>query len=326
MKTKSKRLLLVLSSAALVVPAVVVLAKAHCDAHYYDGYDVAAPLNIALRQSLEHPGYTRTDFTFDGLPGRPVPAALALPETSAPPWPCILFLHGIGQDKEFLDEIAPPFVAAGFAVATFDQFMRGERRLKEANVLEEVLAFRHRAAFTVIESRRLIDYLATRADIDMRRIYICGASYGAITGCNVAAFDKRVAAAAITYGGGDLPRLLASEEAAKLLAFWLRPAVYAAAWFLAPADPVKHVADIAPRPVLFQNGRHDALIPPAAAQALFDAAGEPKAMTWYDSNHIGLDREHTERVVNDAIAWLLQQDRLILSNSIDAEQQEGTEE
>jgi fermentation-respiration switch protein FrsA (DUF1100 family) len=68
------------------------------------------------------------------------------------------------------------------------------------------------------------------------------------------------------------------------------------------------VAEIAPRPVFFQNGTHDSLIATPAAQAFYDAAADPKEILWYDSDHVGEDEEHTWKVILDAIAWLKKQD------------------
>ena len=65
---------------------------------------------------------------------------------------------------------------------------------------------------------------------------------------------------------------------------------------------------IAPRPVLFQHGTHDILIPTPAAEAFQEAAREPKAITWYDSNHVGMDEAHTRKVLDEAISWLVKQD------------------
>jgi hypothetical protein len=49
-------------------------------------------------------------------------------------------------------------------------------------------------------------------------------------------------------------------------------------------------------------------VPAAAGEALQKAAGEPKKITWYDSDHVGIDLEHTKRVLRDALQWLLEQD------------------
>ena len=71
-------------------------------------------------------------------------------------------------------------------------------------------AFAQRAAKTVNETRRLIDYLSAHPDIDPQRIYLVGASYGAVTGSIVMAKDKRLRAGVLVYGGGDYRKLLDS--------------------------------------------------------------------------------------------------------------------
>ncbi|HIJ66017.1 MAG TPA: alpha/beta fold hydrolase [Candidatus Hydrogenedentes bacterium] len=287
--------------------------KQWCDAHYYEGYDPALPLDVVEGSYAECDGYDRCAFTFQGLPGDMVPALLARPASGAKPFPCVVFLHGIGQSKEFLDAIAKPFTLAGFAVATFDQYTRGERGRPSERPWAATLALRERAARTVIETRRLIDCLETRQDVDPERVYLCGASFGAITGANAAAFDNRIRAVVLTYGGGNVRLLLSSQAVAERAGRWTPLLTRLGAYVFAPADPLKHVDAIVPRPVYFQNGTEDSLIPRAAAEALQDAAGEPKTITWYDSDHVGIDPEHTERVLADAVEWLVAQDVLIQS-------------
>jgi dienelactone hydrolase len=280
------------------------IVKARADAAYFDGYDAAAPLNAQVWDDSSSFDYRRIAFTFDGLPGQPVPAILGVPKDDEA-FPCVIFLHGIGQDKSFHDEIAPIFTEAGFAIATFDQYTRGERKLDDgANLFEEALALRRRAALTVLETRRLVDYLITRNDIDPDRIYLLGASFGAITGSTAAAFEPRIRAAVLTYGGGDFSKLFASREAKAALGPLHGPVAALTGYLMAPADPVQYVADIAPRPVLLQNGEGDGIIPPSAARALQDAAAQPKKVVWYDGDHIGLDEDHVRRVLDDTIEWL----------------------
>ncbi len=304
----------VVAMAVLLVLGISVF-KIVWDAGYYDGYDARLPLNASIREEKtwpeEEPDYRRIDFTYEGLEGQVVPAIAALPLEGDGPFPCAVFLHGIGQGKKFLDEIAAPFVEAGFVIVTFDQYTRGERRLKDATKLEELLALRRRGALTVIETRRLLDYLEGRDDIAADRIYMLGASYGAITGSTAAAFDTRFRAVALCYGGANLKRLVDNPEAAEMLGALATPAKVLLAWLLAPGDPAHHVAEISPRPILFQNGTHDSLIPTPAAQAFYDAAAEPKEIIWYDSDHVGLDEAHTWKVIHEAIAWLKRQDAAV---------------
>jgi len=293
----------------LVVGGLTV-SKIAMDATYFNGYDPKAPLDAKVTDIQENPGYLRTELYFNGYMNQRVPTLLATPKENKGPWPCIIFLHGIGQEKGFLDEIAEPFVQAGFAFVSFDQLMRGERRLKNTSPLEEAKAFRLRPAFTVNDTRRLIDYLQTRADIFPNRIYLTGASYGAITGSTVAAFDQRIPAVSLCYGGANIPEMLEARmvagEIRKRAPMWFAKAV---AWYLlSPADPANYIARISPRPIFFQNGTDDGLISAGAAKALHNAAKEPKTVKYYDGDHIGTDRETVAKVLDDILTFFKEQD------------------
>lgn len=59
---------------------------------------------------------------------------------------------------------------------------------------------------------------------------------------------------------------------------------------LSDADPLAHVARVAPRPILFIHGAHDPYVPVRDQDALFDAACDPKSM-WRvpDAGHRNAD-------------------------------------
>jgi dienelactone hydrolase len=315
-------------------------------ANYFDNYDPAAPLNVSVQETTEindgepEQRYSITRFTFDGYGGEKVPSLITRPVAPQKQrLPAIIFLHGIGQNKNFLKVITAPYNRGGFIVTSFDQYTQGERKPERRDsALAALAAFMERPAKTVNEARRLVDYLQTRSDVDPRRIYLVGASYGAIMGSTVLAKDKRIRAGVLVYGGGDFSKLLDSKaihlgvaaalgvvrvgnlnpekgplpeltpsqdrQVAAVLAL-IKP-------FVDPvfgvADPVRYASRISPTPVYFQNGTRDSLIAPAAAKALQDAACEPKKITWYDSDHVGFDREQTKQVLEDGLNWLVQQD------------------
>src|SRR5205085_509195 len=106
---------------------------------------------------------------------------------------------------------------------------------------------------------------------------------------------------------GSLPELTPSaEKQASAVLGSIKPFVKL---FFGVVDPVRYAAQISPTPVYFQNGTHDVLISPSAGKALQEAAGEPKKITWYDSDHVGIDRNQTRRVLDDGLEWLVEQDR-----------------
>ncbi len=339
----------VLKVAAVVVPVLVVVLwanKAYRDKRYFDNYDAAAPLNIAgsereeVNRETPEKAYVIRKFSFDGYNGEKVPTLMSAPVKGAgKKLPTVVFLHGVGQSKSFLKQIAAPFNQTGFVLVSFDQFMQGERKLpKKSPLLTLLKAFRDRPAKTVNEARRLIDYLVTCPEVDSSRIYLVGASYGAVMGSTVMAKDKRIRAGVLVYGGGDLGKLLDSyanhlvvaaalhlidrknlnvekpplPQLTTMQELMVRPVlgtiVSVARYFMGACDPIKYVGKIAPAPVYFQNGKHDCMVPAAAAKALQDAAGEPKKITWYDSDHVGIDVEQTKGVLKDGLQWLLEQD------------------
>ncbi len=282
------------------------VAKNRADAHYFDGYVATFPLN-ATEEPIEirEEGYRRQEAVFESIPGERVPALLTFPLEGDGPFPCVVFLHGIGQRKDFLDEITLPFNQAGFAMASFDQFTRGGRALSdESGMINEASAFLRRAPQTIIDTRRILDYLATRNEIDNDRVFLVGASYGAITGATAAAKDTRFRAVVLVYGGGNIGKMLEASAIRSELGSFIYIVKPLTWYLLSKADPVHYVGAISPRPVLIQNGRFDQLISNDAAFALQEACNDPKTVLWYDSDHVGMEEGNTMQVLNDALVWL----------------------
>lgn len=314
MKKILRRALRALGVCLLLLLAGLAALKAYLDATYFDGYDPAAPLRAEVAEERVMPAFRWIKFYYAGHRGSRVPAVMALPKDAPGPFPCVVFLHGIGNDKELMRKLQMdvPFVEAGFAFVTFDQWTRGERKLQTRSDLARAEAFRVRAAYTVNDTRRLLDYLTSRPDIAADRIYLVGVSYGAITGTTAAALDARIRAAVLIYGGGNLWRLLQAREIGELSR--TRRLLYSAvAWYFCSVfDPVRYAPRIAPRPVLLQNGRADSVIPVSAARALQEAARPPKRILWYEGDHLDrtgeADGATIRRVLGDALEFLREVD------------------
>ena len=293
------------------------------DARYFSDYDPNLPFHavagtpesvddVAEVFGAQRPRhYQRFTVAFESRPGEKVPTLVTLPKTYTGRLPLIILLHGAGQGKEFLDEITSPFNEAGFAMACFDQVTRGERKV-EGGPLAQVVAFRQRPWKTVNDTRRLIDYLETRPEVDPARIYLIGASFGAITGCSAVALEKRITAAVLVVGGGNLRVMLNApfvREHVPYLAYVFGKPL--ALFLMRPGDPIHYVAQTSPTPLLFLNGAEDTWVTPEAGKELFNAAGDPKEIRWYPCDHPGL-REKDNPVVlemlDDACQWFLEKD------------------
>ena len=67
-------------------------------------------------------------------------------------------------------------------------------------------------------------------------------------------------------------------------------------------DPITHVSNLSPAPILFQFGNDDFHVPLERVNDFFETAQEPKEMKIYESGH-GLNETSTR----DRKEWLKQQ-------------------
>jgi fermentation-respiration switch protein FrsA (DUF1100 family) len=94
-----------------------------------------------------------------------------------------------------------------------------------------------------------------------------------------------VRAVALLYGGADLPRL--ARYRLRDRPTWEREtAAWGLALFFADLEPARWIGRVAPRPVLFLNGRHDEFVGAGSARLLHARAREPKTVLWLDTAHL----------------------------------------
>ena len=155
-----------------------------------------------------------------------------------------------------------------------------------ATFLRDVPALRT-ALFEMFPSVMLVmDYLRTRPDVDTSRIVMLGYSFGAPFVPCVAAHERRFAAAAMVYGGGDLRSLIAHNVGRYQGEVVSASAGMLAGFLLGPVEPMKYAGKISPIPLVMINGTEDEQIPRENAERFFAAAGEPKVLRWIESRHV----------------------------------------
>jgi dienelactone hydrolase len=308
-----------------LLPAVSVLAAAPPDsvdraAAYRAAlplyqYDRKKPLAVRAVTTSSTDSVRVTRFSYSGANGDRVPALLALPAKTAGAHaaPCLILLHGLGGSKDSLLPLAIYAAKRGYAALAIDEYGQGARAASGGQAgsegLQGMLASGLRQ--TVIDVRRGLDYLATRREIDRKRIGLIGLSMGGIVGGIAAGVDTRIKAAALISGGGDLAliiKALADRDAT--IGGQSMSAYKTVDWtflrgFLAAEDPLTFAAHIAPRALLMIHGRRDTIVAPAAAEALYTAAhAAPRAdatIHWYpDAGHI----PPFDKVLPDVMEWL----------------------
>jgi cephalosporin-C deacetylase-like acetyl esterase len=277
----------------LLVLLIVLLAAslgARADAPSWDqlkayySYDATQPLAPQVETPVDRGTMTAQTIRFRSVNDQTVPATLCRPKGTAKP-PVILFLHGLGGNRSNAEVALSPIVCPqGIATFAIDAAHHGERKTQDKDALGDdpagtVSLFQQ----TIIDNRRAIDYLLTRDDLDASRLTLVGVSMGSIMGSILTAVDERIRAPFLVVGGGDMIALFtkSDNEVVKRMREKfgdLGPLRDRFAYI----EPTNFAAHIAPRPLAMLNGKSDPIVPPPCAQALFDAAADPKSLTWYE--------------------------------------------
>lgn len=286
---------------ALLVGSVIVV-KYRADKRVFAGYDAGLPLDVEVLDSTETAAGTKQLIEITGLAGERIPLRVIIPANAEPPYRSVVFLYGIGQDLRFFDRIADLFGERGVLLVMPEQYNRGVRR--EMRGFREVFALHERSSRIVPETRRAVDYLLQRGDVDPERLDLFGASYGGIMGCAVMNHEPRFRSAVIALAGGDLPMLIGSLVDSEDMGFASPFVKTFGSWMLSAFEPLDQVAGIGIRPVLFQHLEGDELIPKESADALFEAAPEPKSRSWLKDSHTSIDEKTVEALIEEALEWL----------------------
>lgn len=140
---------------------------------------------------------------------------------------------------------------------------------------------------TVLDHRRVIDWLETRAEVDAARIGIFGISMGGIKGAMLAPLEGRIRAAIIGLAGGDLPFILAystepgvTRHREKFLTDRGLTAEQGEAVLrkIIKRDPLVYAPYIDPRRVLLVLARYDTVVPIAKGLELKERMGNPETI------------------------------------------------
>jgi dienelactone hydrolase len=150
--------------------------------------------------------YAQEHFTFASEADERVPGIAVKRDAPGGRRAAVIAVHGTGDQKEAMLPLLRALADRGFLAVAIDGRYHGEREKSPSDYITAILgAYRsgHRHPFlydTVWDVLRLVDYLATRSDVDPARIGMMGISKGGIETYLAAAADTRIAAAVPILG------------------------------------------------------------------------------------------------------------------------------
>jgi dienelactone hydrolase len=199
-------------------------------------------------------------------PDEPVPALIYYKKGNKG-MPVVIFMHGLGGNKEQYPERMQALARKGLFVVAIDAHLHGERKVpgifpagKNLGRLGNdysIWVHQSSVSHTARDISRIIDALSARSDVDLSRVGVSGVSMGSST-CMVAAWrDRRISVVAGLIGAVDFWYDMTktppgSEQDAKRKA--LSPRVRQLVDSLNPQD---HKAAYAPNALFLANGARD---------------------------------------------------------------------
>ncbi|MFY2557550.1 prolyl oligopeptidase family serine peptidase [Corallococcus terminator] len=261
-------------------------------------YDAKTPLDVKTVRTQRRGDVTVTELTYASPKGGRVPAYLVTPPGPGP-FAGLTFLHwGQGSKNEFLDEalsLARAGVVSLLVDAPHVRPLPWRGSLKGAAIYDTSLQM-------LVDMRRAVDLLASRPEVDARRLGYVGHSMGAMAGGALAGVEPRLRAFVLMNGVGDYSKSIREMELdnEKQLADAMSKEDFAKLVRKMEAlDGVVGVSHAAPRALFFQNGRSDPWVTAAQVNAFIDAATLPKLAKVYEGGH-----ELGEAARRDRAQWL----------------------
>ena len=258
----------------------------------------AAPLDPRLLESVDKGDYTREKWLLRTSAYTLMPVYVLVPKQGAPPYPVVVAFHGHGYgvkdivglwedgaERDTPDGYHKDFAVAlcrrGFVVAAPEISCFGERQTDFAYLNTTIgqgvpttcdhtakLAFHlggSALALRAYDGRKLIDYLATRPDVDVNRLGAMGISGGGMHTFFSTCTDTRIKACVVSgYYSTFKDSILAMSHCTCNFVPGL--------WQFGEMSDL--VGLIAPRPFLVEAGSRDPIFPIAAVRQSVATARE----------------------------------------------------
>src|SRR5215467_6965431 len=259
--------------------------------------------------------YVRERWHLEWRPGDPIDVYVLKPRGVDKP-PVVLYLYSYPQDTDRFktDSWGGYATGNGFAAVGFVSALTGHRLERRPPAETFFTELPESIGGSVHDVQMILNYLATRKDLDLDRVGMFGQGSGGTIALLAAATDARIKAVDVLTPWGDWPTFISkssfvpSEDRLKIN----NPEFLAK---MKPLDPLEWIARIKARSVRMQDVRKDGHMPDAAqanleaaapdfveinqfgdAAALVPAAANGKLLEWIKAS---LEPDRKERAAAD---------------------------
>lgn len=275
--------------------------------HLFD-YDQKAPLDIQPGATKDFEGVKIHDLTYASPKGGRVPAYLVVPAGKGPYAGIVHQHYGLGDRSEFVPEALALARAGAISLLIDATFIRPAPWTRPGGFgdFAQPEASRDSIVQGVIDLRRGVDLLVSRADIDPKRIGFVGHSYGANIGGILAGVEKRFRSFVLMAGFASATEdMFGASHPGIVVSIQTTPKDQLQKYIqtTAPLDAIHYVGHAAPSSVFLQFARYDLFIPQTSAEKFERAASEPKMTRWYATGH----ELNCLEALRDRAEWLREQ-------------------
>ena len=239
------------------------------------------PVQPIVAYVSDHPGYTVELLQLQWRWGDPIDLYVLKPKLIERP-PVILYLYGFPSDTDTFknDAWQESVTKNGFAAVGFVSALTGhryhDRPMREWFIsdLQECLAT------TAHDIQMVLDYLASRNDLDMQRVGVFAQGSGASIAILASAVDSRIRILDTIDPWGDWPTWLAKspfvpeEERAN----YVKPEFLKN---VAPLEPIDWLRKVQAKKFRLQDATFESKTPPSAKQKLREAVPSQGAVVIY---------------------------------------------
>jgi len=210
--------------------------------------------------------------------------------TGPGPFPCVIVLDILAGNEKVARVCASTLAQNGIGGLFVSLPYYGLRRpagSKQRMLSPDVERTLEAVRQGVLDLRCATAWMAARPEVDAQRLGIMGTSLGSLMATLTAEMEPRLGRVAVLLGGGGFVDAYYDDpRAAPYRKIWEATGGTRAevAKFLAPVDPLTCAANLQDRKVLMFAAKHDQIILPKMAEALWQATGRQQIF-WLEATH-----------------------------------------